>query len=103
MPQTNTLNTITIKPPNIEGKVQNGVATISFIANAYETYYLYELANGNEILIETIKGKEGLTEFCVRQPANKITRYTIRCGVKNYKTQEEILSQQSNVLSLFYE
>lgn len=101
LPKHKYLKNISLSPPNITGCVKNGVATICFDANPQETYELYEIIDGNEILIDSLSGKKGNAEFCLSISNNQIHKYAIKSKITNYKTNTFIYSNLSNVISLY--
>lgn len=102
LPKINYDNGLTIEPVNIEGKVANGVAVISFFANKYFSYDLFMLKNGKEVLINTISNKSGKVNFTYSQPPNEICKYFVRKKAQNYETNSTIESKNSNIIELFY-
>ena len=101
LPKTNQLDTLTISPPKIQGMAKNGVAEISFEANEYESYEIYIVNETREELIASLSSKNGLTKFTYNLPTKTIVNFAVKAKVKNYKTNKEILSEFSNVVSLY--
>ena len=101
LPKTNHLDTLTISPPKIQGMAKNGVAEISFEANEYESYEIYIINDTREELIASLSSKNGLTKFTYNLPTKTIVNFAVKAKVKNYKTNKEILSEFSNVVSLY--
>lgn len=102
LPKTQNLNTITINPPNITGNVQNGVAEISFNSSEYYYYELYELIDNKEVFIEEASGKNGKSNFNIPLSPNIITKFGVKVKVKNFNNGTEIVSDMSNIISLYY-
>lgn len=102
LPKINYDNGLTIEPVKIEGKIENGVAIISFLANKYFSYDLFEIKDGKEVFINTISNKSGRVSFTYAQPPNKICKYIVRTKVQNYETNSILESKNSNIIELFY-
>lgn len=100
-PKQKELTNLTITAPKIEAKAKNGVANITFIANPKETYELYLIINNRYELIEKVSGKNGKTEITTLLPQGKICMFAIKAKIINYKTNEEIYSDFSNIVELY--
>ena len=96
------MDKITIDPPIVQGKVQNGVACISFFTNPYEIYELYKISNNNLTLVATASGKSGMFEFCQPISHGEVCEYAVKSKIINYKTKQEIYSDLSNTIKLIY-
>lgn len=102
LPKMQSLDSITISAPNIAGKVQNGVAEISFSAKEYCIYELYEIKNNKEILINELSGKNGNAFFNISVKPNEIIKFGVKVKVKNFNSGVETVSDMSNIISLYY-
>ena len=101
-PKINYNDTLTASVPQITGKVCNGVSEISFLANVYYEYELYQIQNNEYILIDKISNKNGLYVFRISQTPNEICKYFIKAKAKNYLNGDVLESEKSNELELYY-
>ncbi len=101
LPSTKYIDTISLSSPKLSGEVENGIAKLSFNANEYEIYEIFIVHENKKELIATLSSKSGITSHIVPIKPGVITNYTIRAKIINYKTGEEIVSNYSNVVSLY--
>lgn len=102
MPKTNVGNNIEIKPLSINGKINNGVAIITFIAEIYYSYDIYAIVDNKETLIGHISDKNGNVNFNISQEPNKMVKYYIKSKGINYATHNSDIINVSNTLELYY-
>lgn len=102
LPKHKSIDKLTITAPKIEGRAQNGVASIYFNANPYYNYELYQIINGTEVLIDKTSGKSDKCEFSVLISKNQIYEFIVKSKVTNYKTNLDIYSEPSNIVKLYY-
>ena len=102
LPQVNHITSLTISAPTLKGKVQNGVAILSFNATEYANYDIYLNIDGKETLLETINFKSGEVTFSYPMPKKKQIEFYIKTKIKNYKTNLELESEKSNSVNLYY-
>lgn len=102
MPKTNVGNHIEIKPLSINGKINNGVAIITFNAEIYYSYDIYAIVDNKETLIGHISDKNGNASFNISQEPNKVVKYYIKCKGTNYTTHNTNIINVSNTLELYY-
>lgn len=101
-PKENYSNKLTVDAVNIEGKVLNGVANISFNANLYCLYDIYRITDDKEELIVNISNKNGPVTYTISQSPNKLYKYYIKTKLIDYKTKNELQSGNSNYIELYY-
>lgn len=102
IPKTNTNNRLTMLQFDINGKVINGVAIISFNAEIYNKYILYRCINGKEEMLGEISDKNGYATFNVSQPPNKLCEYYIKSSIINYIDSKTTYIDESNHIELYY-
>lgn len=102
-PKSNYSENLTVEPIEIKGKIQNGIANITFNTCLYNSYDIYMSINGEYKLIDTIQDKNGEYTFTISQEPNKICSYYVVTKIKNYKDDSYIESKTSNVLNLYYQ
>lgn len=102
IPKTNEIDTLTINPIKIDGYVLNNQGYIGFNANMLYTYELYLVENESEKLLETISFKKGKTEFIVDLKPKTLYNFIVKVKAKDYINNKEYYSQNSNIISLFF-
>ena len=61
-------------------------------------YDLYKLEGENEILLKSFSGEQGKVTFT--EPSNKNSKYFLITKLKNYATNEELISEKSNIVEI---
>lgn len=100
MPKTNLDYSLTLEPVNIQAKVQNGVAKITYDSNSYYNYKLYKIENNKYKLISEQNGIDGKQTFNVSLE-NNYTQFFVKVYVKNYATGEILESDESNIIEIY--
>ena len=101
-PKSNLYDQLTITPPKINAKVENGLAIITFDAKYYYEYELYAVINNKDVLLQTLSSNNGFGQFFCKLDENSINRFYVVAKAKDYSTGELYYSANSNTLELFY-
>lgn len=101
-PKVNTTNKITLEPITLSGRVENGVAILSFNAEIYCSYEIYKMENSKIDLIGTLNNKKGFITYNVSQNPNSLCKYYVKTIAKMYNSNQTIQSENSNTVELYY-
>ena len=97
-PKEKSTKFISLKPPIVNGIVENNKAIIKFNAEDYLIYELYKIENDNEVLLSVVSNKTG---DCVQEfNLDKRTKFFVITKIKNYADNTEIISDKSNIIEL---
>ena len=89
---------ICLNSPSLDGKVVNNMAYLTFFANDYFIYEIYENDGNFDRLLSTITNTSGTTTQTF--DINKRTKYFVISKLKNYADNTEIISNKSNIIEL---
>ena len=99
-PKDKSTNFLDIKPATLKGKVQNENNILQFEAKNYLIYDLYKIENDKKTLLKTYAGQEGLTTYSEPTSNTHNTKYFIITRIINYSTNEELVSDNSNIVEI---
>lgn len=97
LPKDKSTNFLEIKPATLNGRIQNSNNILEFDAESYMLYDLYKLEEEKEILLKSFSGEQGKVTFT--EPS-KNSRYFLITKLKNYATNEELISEKSNIVEI---
>ena len=89
---------ISVTPPTLSGKVEDGQAILGFEALDYLIYELYCEIDGKPQLLSEISNQSGYLEQ--KFDINQRCKYFIITKIKNYADNTEIVSDKSNIIDL---
>lgn len=98
LPKDKSTNFLEIKPSVLNGRIQNSNNILEFDTENYMIYDLYKLEGENEILLKSFSGEQGKVTFT--EPSNKNSKYFLITKLKNYATNEELISEKSNIVEI---
>jgi membrane peptidoglycan carboxypeptidase len=84
---------IILMKTNLDGKIENGKAVLSFDATQYAEYQLFQ----NGLLIQTFNSKQGKVVFEVPILDTAKHTFTLKTKLKNYKTKQEFVEESAPV------
>ncbi|MGI5841906.1 MAG: transglycosylase domain-containing protein [Christensenellales bacterium] len=93
LPKPSTISKLSFTPSNLDGKIENDMAVLSFEATNFLTYELYM----NGILINTFENKKGKQEFKCSLPTNNLHTFVLKTKMKNYETGEDFVEESAPV------
>ena len=97
-PKEKSTKFISVSPPHLYGKVENGKAVLSFDAQDYLIYEIYCECDGEQKLLSEISNQSGICEQSF--DISKRSQYFIITKIKNYADNTEIISDKSNIVDL---
>ena len=97
-PKEKSTKFISVAPPHLSGKVENGKAVLSFDAQDYLIYEIYYECDGEQNLLSEISNQSGICEQSF--DIDKRSQYFIITKIKNYADNTEIISDKSNIVDL---
>ncbi|MDD4110407.1 MAG: transglycosylase domain-containing protein [Clostridia bacterium] len=99
LPKDKSTNFLEINPASLNGRIQNSNNILEFEAENYMAYDLYKLESEKEILLKSFSGEQGKVTFT--EPSNKKnSKYFLITKIKNYATNEELISEKSNIVEI---
>ncbi len=95
LPKNQPKSELSIKPAQLEGKIVDNIAIISFEAVDYLEYELLE----DDMIIMKFENKNGKVEQKIKMDDKKQKKFLLITKMKNYSTGEEI-EEKSNTIEL---
>lgn len=100
LPKEKSSNFLEIKPAPLNGRVQNSNNILEFEAKNYMLYDLYRVENEKEIFLKSFSGEQGKIIFTEPSSSKKNSKYFLITKIKNYATDEELISEKSNIVEI---
>lgn len=97
LPKEKSTNFLKVEPATLNGKIENGNYVFEFDAQSHITYELYRIENGENKLVKTFGGQNGKVTYTLPQ-SNKESKFFLISIIKNFSTNEEVSSNNSNVV-----
>ena len=97
LPKEKSTNFLKVEPATLNGKIENGNYVFEFDAQSHITYELYRIENGENKLVKTFGGQNGKVTYTLPQ-TNKESKFFLISKIKNFSTNEEVSSDNSNVV-----
>lgn len=97
LPKEKSTNFLKVEPATLNGKIENGNYVFEFDAQSHITYELYRIENGENKLVKTFGGQNGKVTYTLPQ-SNKESKFFLISKIKNFSTNEEVSSDNSNVV-----
>ena len=99
-PKDKSTNFLEIKAAQLNGKVKNANNILEFKAENYMSYDLYKIENEKDVLIKSFEGEQGTVTFTEPSSNKNNSRYFLITKIKNYATNEELVSDKSNIVEI---
>ena len=97
LPKEKSTNFLKVEPATLNGKIENGNYVFEFDAQSHITYELYRIENDENKLVKTFGGQNGKVTYTLPQ-SNKESKFFLISKIKNFSTNEEVSSDNSNVV-----
>lgn len=97
LPKEKSTNFLKVEPATLNGKIVNGNYVFEFDAQSHITYELYRIENDENKLVKTFGGQNGKVTYTLPQ-SNKESKFFLISKIKNFSTNEEVSSDNSNVV-----
>lgn len=97
LPKEKSTNFLKVEPATLTGKIVNGNYVFEFDAQSHITYELYRIENDENKLVKTFGGQNGKVTYTLPQ-SNKESKFFLISKIKNFSTNEEVSSDNSNVV-----
>lgn len=97
LPKEKSTNFLKVEPATLNGKIENGNYIFEFDAQSHITYELYRIENDENKLVKTFGGQNGKVTYTLPQ-SNKESKFFLISKIKNFSTNEEVSSDNSNVV-----
>lgn len=97
LPKEKSTNFLKVEPATLNGKIANGNYVFEFDAQSHITYELYRIENNENKLVKTFGGQNGKVTYTLPQ-SNKESKFFLISKIKNFSTNEEISSENSNIV-----
>lgn len=97
LPKEKSTNFLKVEPATLNGKIVSGNYVFEFDAQSHITYELYRIENNENKLVKTFGGQNGKVTYTLPQ-SNKESKFFLVSKIKNFSTNEEVSSDNSNVV-----
>lgn len=100
LPKERSVNFLTVQAPVIQGQVMDDKLTISFQADDYITYKIYEAEGIKEKCIQEVRSVQGKATVELDLSNGNRTFYVV-AALKNYVTGQTLISGKSNEVEVY--